>query len=202
MMGTCLYIIFQFLFQIEQIKREASELITKIDSWYEDSKTSTEKYLQNLRSKRDELETLIKSNRRFLHETHVSEIIRQKHERIESLQPAIERDSCLVGESVHNQTLSGWWISLKRMKLSIDSFTGVIGFWSFWNELPVRFVPIMYALGSTRFFPQLTQHLIPPTNTDECSLLTKVKILYPPFFNKTCKPDENCYTLSSVHRSC
>ena len=108
MIGTCLYTIFQFLFQIEQIKREASELITKIDSWYEDSKSSTEIYLQNLRSKRDELETLIKSNRKFLHETHVSEIILQKHERIESLQPAIERDSCLVGESVHNQTLSGW----------------------------------------------------------------------------------------------
>ena len=212
MIGTCLYTIFQFLFQIEQIKREASELITKIDSWYEDSKSSTEIYLQNLRSKRDELETLIKSNRKFLHETHVSEIILQKHERIESLQPAIERDSCLVGESVHNQTLSGWWISLKRMKLSIDSFTGVIGFWSFWNELPIWFIPIMYALGSTRFFPQLTQHLIPPTKTDKCSLLYWLKWKscsifanqrqYPPFFHKTCKSDENCCTLSSVHRSC
>ena len=107
MIGTCLHKIFQFHFQIEQIKREACELITKIDSWYEDSKTSTEKYLQDLRCKRDELETLIKSNRKFLHETHVSEIIRQKHERTESLQGAIDPPSCL-GESVHNQTLSGW----------------------------------------------------------------------------------------------
>ena len=92
---------------MEQIRREACELTTKIDSWYEDSKTSTEKYLQDLRSKRDELETLIKSTRKFLHETHVSEIVRQKNERTNSLQAALEPTGCLVGESVHNQTLSG-----------------------------------------------------------------------------------------------
>ena len=64
--------------QITQIRSEVKNSTAKLDNYLERSIQEIESYLEGLRIDRETLENLMKLNRQFLRENHVTEIINQR----------------------------------------------------------------------------------------------------------------------------
>ena len=92
--------------QITQIRSEVKNSTAKLDNYLERSIQEIESYLEGLRIDRETLENLMKLNRQFLRENHVTEIINQRG-RLKYELMTTATSKLTACPTVHNYAIAG-----------------------------------------------------------------------------------------------